>query len=348
MSLENGARLGLVGCGRVGLEILRHSLNGASEVAAIASRQPMSAYLPLISFDSKYPGQNRHVEAFEDGFDVEGHKVKFLQLDKTGSNLWNWREMGANIVVDTTGRGKKTPVAEFAQVNIDNGANAVIISCPTKDDTPHYVMGVNHSKYHGERIVSNASCTTNATAPLLKIMLDNFGGHIDTVSALTVHALTKSNDQSLDTTNPKPRMGRSSQRNIIPASTGAAKAVLKVLPELDEMGIPISISAIRVPTTDVSELDVNFSLKPGHSIKKEEVLQAILEASQENMKGIVGIAPENAVSSQFTGSGLSVVVLPDEVSVTNDRLVRISAFYDNESGYARRCADLANHMSQNL
>ncbi len=349
MTLEDGARLGLVGCGRVGLEILRHSLNGASEVSAIASRQPMSAYLPLISFDSKYPGQNRQVKPSEDGFIVDGHEIKFMQLDETGSNLWDWREIGADVVIETTGRGKKIPVANFAQVNIEKGAKAVIISCPTKDDIPHYVMGVNQAKYDGESIVSNTSCTTNATAPIIKIMLDQFGRHIDTISALTVHTLTKSNDQSLDSPNlAKPRMGRSAQRNIIPASTGAAKAVLKVLPELRDMNIPVNISAIRVPNPDVSEIDINFSLKYGSSISKEDVLQAILEASQDGMKGIVGIAPENAVSAQFTGSGLSVAVLPDEVSVTDGRLVRIPGFYDNESGYAKRCADLANHMSQKL
>lgn len=355
MGVEQKPGIGAVGLGRIGQELIRQSLlpDVSAEVRAVVSRQPAAAYLPLLEFDSKFPGDVQNVRLEDDGFSIgpDGYKIKFLQCQpgEPGifSNLWSWSDLEIPVVIETSGRGKKTPVENFAAIHINHGARAVIISCPTKDNIPHYVVGVNHSEWNSEhKIISATSCTTNAISPILKVMLDNFGNYVDTISALTVHTLTRSNDHNLDDTNANPRIGRSACRNIIPTKTGAAKAVEKVLPQLAELQIPFSMRAVRVPVADVSYLDVSIAFRTSQSVRRKDVLEVLQQASEEEMKGIISIGPENSVSSMFAGNRNSIILCPEDICVTDERIVTLVGFYDNESGYAARCIDLAAHISQ--
>lgn len=335
--------LGIVGgTGRVGLAMLRNHLEGDGvPVKAITSRHSIKENANLLAYDSKFPGQTREVEITDKGYLINNeHEIYFLQTDDLEKESWSWKNVGADVVAEATGRGKKRP--EVANILLKQGAKAVIITCPV--DIPMYVMGVNHQKYQGEKVVSNGSCTTNAAAPIVKTMLDEFGKHIESINALTIHTFTRSNDQGLDKIGRTPVMGRSFINNIIPTSTGASGAIKKVIPELEQQQIPFNIQAVRVPLGNVSTISVSIVMKHNYSITRDEVLNKLRQTSGEELKGIMGIAMDNSVSSMFTGSDLSVAIVPEMVTVEDKRIVNIFGWYDNESGYAKRVGDLADHM----
>lgn len=245
-----------------------------------------------------------------------------------------WKECGAEYILEST--GVFTEMAK-AEAHIKAGAKRVVISAPSKD-APMFVMGVNHDKYKGEAIVSNASCTTNCLAPLAKVVHDNFG--IVEGLMTTVHATTAT-QKTVDGPSKKDwRGGRGAAFNIIPSSTGAAKAVGKVIPELNGK---LTGMAFRVPTADVSVVDLTCRLaKPA---KYEEIVAAIKKAAEGPMKGILAVTEDEVVSSDFIGESCTSVFDVKAGIQLNDTFVKLIAWYDNEWGYSCKCADLIAHMA---
>ena len=211
------------------------------------------------------------------------------------------------------------------------------MSAPAKDDTPTYVYGVNHTEYKGETIISNASCTTNALGPITKVLNDAVG--IQKGIMTTVHSYT--NDQNiLDVKHPKDkRRARAAAMNIIPTSTGAAKAIGKVIPELNGK---LNGFSLRVPTPDVSIVDLNCLLK--RSVTKDEINEIFKNASQNGYKGLIEYDDKMRVSSDFIGSSYSSIFVPDSTQVVDGDMVKIVAWYDNEWGYSSRLVDMAKHV----
>ena len=263
----------------------------------------------------------------------------FLKMGKINAKLYSTRDAkelsfakdcGAEIVLECTGAYL---TKESCQVHINNGAKKVVMSAPAKDDTKTYVMGVNESTYGGENIVSNASCTTNCLGPIAKIIDDAFG--IEKGLMTTIHAYTSS-QPILDAKDKKdPRTGRSGATNLTPSSTGAAKAIALVMPQLKGK---LNGQAIRVPVADVSIVDLTVTLNK--SVTKDEVIAEFKNASTGKLKGILGVDEEYRVSSDFIGETLSTVVPLDTIQVIDGNMVKILSWYDNEWGYSTRLVDL--------
>jgi glyceraldehyde 3-phosphate dehydrogenase len=245
--------------------------------------------------------------------------------------LVDFGSCGADVVLECTGAFL---TSALVQPFIDNGVKKVVMSAPAKDDTPTYVIGVNDNDYHGEPIVSNASCTTNGLAPVAKVLDDNFG----IVEALmtTIHSYTGS-QPILDSKHPTdPRKSRAGAVNLIPASTGAAKAISKVLPQLKGK---INGQAIRVPTPNVSMVDLTVYLQK--TVTVADINQAFVKASQTSMAGILGIDDMFRVSSDFIGSTYSTIVPLDTTQVALKNMAKVLSWYDNEWGYSCRLVDMA-------
>jgi len=221
----------------------------------------------------------------------------------------------------------------------DNGIKKVLFSAPAKDDTATFVMGANESEYAGERVVSNASCTTNGLAPVAKVLDDAFG--IEKGLMTTIHSYTAS-QPILDAKHKKdPRKGRSGAVNLVPTTTGAAKAISKVMPSLEGK---LNGQAIRVPTPDVSMVDLTVTLEKETTL--EEVQALFKEASEGSHKGILGVDEEYRVSQDFVGEPLSTVVPLDTIQVIGGNMVKVLSWYDNEWGYSCRLVDMAVHISK--
>lgn len=243
--------------------------------------------------------------------------------------------MGAEYVVESTGLFL---TKEKAEAHLKAGAKRVVMSAPSKDDTPMFVMGVNHTKYAGEPIVSNASCTTNCLAPLTKVINDKFG----VIEGLmtTVHSTTAT-QKTVDGPSMKDwRGGRAAAGNIIPSSTGAAKAVGKVIPELNGK---LTGMSFRVPTLDVSVVDVTFRLAKEASY--DEIKAAVKEASEGEMKGILGYTEEDVVSSDFLGDPRTSIFDAKAGIALNKNFVKLVSWYDNEWGYSNKVLELIAHMA---
>jgi len=271
-------------------------------------------------------------------------KEGYLNIADTKAKIFTERELskldfastGAEIVLECTGAFL---TAEAAQPYLDNGLKKVLFSAPAKDDTATFVIGANEEKYAGESIVSNASCTTNGLAPVAKVLNDTFG--IENGLMTTIHSYTAS-QPILDTKHKKdPRKGRSGATNIVPTTTGAAKAISKVLPELAGK---LNGQAIRVPTPDVSIVDLTVTLNRETTL--EEVKAAFKTASEGSHKGILGVDEEYRVSQDFVGEELSTVVAMDTIQVIGGKMVKVLSWYDNEWGYSRRLVDMAIHISK--
>ena len=268
----------------------------------------------------------------------------YLHIGTTKAKIFAEREIakidfascGAQIVLECTGAFL---TAESVQPYLDNGIKKVLFSAPAKDDTATFVLGANEEAYAGESIVSNASCTTNGLAPLAKVLDDAFG--IEKGLMTTIHSYTSS-QPILDGKDKKDaRKGRSGATNLVPTSTGAAKAIAKVLPKLTGK---INGQAIRVPTPDVSMVDLTVTLSKDVSL--EEVKNALRVASEGSHKGILGIDEEYRVSQDFVGESLSTVVALDTIQVIGGNMVKILSWYDNEWGYSCRLVDMAVHISK--
>jgi glyceraldehyde 3-phosphate dehydrogenase len=268
----------------------------------------------------------------------------YVNIGSTKAKIFAERELskldfascGAEIVLECTGAFL---TAESVQPYLDNGIKKVLFSAPAKDDTATFVLGANADAYSGESIVSNASCTTNGLAPVAKVLDDAFG--IQKGLMTTIHSYTSS-QPILDAKHKKdPRKGRSGAVNILPTTTGAAKAISKVLPQLEGK---LNGQAIRVPTPDVSMVDLTVTLN--EEVILDEVKAAFKIASEGSHKGILGVDEEYRVSQDFVGEELSTVVALDTIQVIGGNMVKVLSWYDNEWGYSCRLVDMAVHISK--
>jgi glyceraldehyde 3-phosphate dehydrogenase len=326
-------KLGINGFGRIGRMVLRASLqNDKVEVVAINDLLDVEHLEYLLKYDSVHGTCPASIEIEGGHLVIDGKTVR-ITAERDPQNL-KWDEVGAEIVAECTGI---FTTLEKAQLHIDGGAKKVVISAPSAD-APMFVMGVNHTDAtSSDMIVSNASCTTNCLAPLAKVLHDNFG--IAEALMTTVHAVTAT-QMTVDGPSRKDyRGGRSSLLNIIPASTGAAKAVTKVIPSL---GGKITGMAFRVPTADVSVVDLTVKLEKSTSY--DEVMAALENASNTSMSGILGFTKELVVSQDFIGDARTSIVDANAGIQLNETFFKIVSWYDNEAGYSNKLIDLALHV----
>ncbi|KAL6774325.1 GAPC1A [Auxenochlorella protothecoides x Auxenochlorella symbiontica] len=328
-------KLGINGFGRIGRLVARAALQ-SDKVEIVAYNDPFihgeyAAY--MLKYDSVHGVLEGDIVGSEDGISVNGKKIR--GFDKMKAEEIPWGEAGVDIVCEST--GVFTDVAK-AGAHLKGGAKRVVISAPSPD-APMYVMGVNHTEFDAanDTVVSNASCTTNCLAPLAKVIHDKFG--IKEGLMTTVHATTAT-QKTVDGPSKKDwRGGRAVGNNIIPSSTGAAKAVGKVLPALNGK---LTGMAFRVPTLDVSVVDLTVVLeKPA---KYADILAALKAASEGELKGILGYTEDAVVSSDFIGNPLSSIVDAQAGIQLNDTFVKIVSWYDNEWGYSNRLVDLVAHI----
>ena len=331
-------KVGINGFGRIGRQVFRILQQNGIEVAAINDLTDNAELAFLLKYDSnygKYPGE---VSSDDTGIIVDGKKTRVLE-EKDPSKL-PWADLGADIVIESTGRFTK---AELARAHIDGGgAKKVIISAPAKNEDITIVMGVNEAKYDpsNHHIVSNASCTTNGLAPIAKVLFDTFG--IEKGILTTIHSYTAS--QSL-VDGPKggdPRDARAAALNIVPSSTGAARAVGLVIPELQGK---FTGMAFRVPTPTVSVVD--FTAILGREVTVEELNATVKAAAEGPLKGIVEYTEEPLVSVDLKGNPHSSIYSAiDTLAMGN--FVKVIAWYDNEWGYSNRVVDLVKYMAKSL
>jgi glyceraldehyde 3-phosphate dehydrogenase len=265
---------------------------------------------------------------------VNGKKIRLTALKNPAELKWN--EVGADIVLEATGLFL---TKETGQLHIDAGAKKVIMSAPSKDDTPMFVFGVNDKTYKGQAIISNASCTTNCLAPVAKVLNDNWG--IKRGLMTTVHAATATQKTVDGPSNKDWRGGRGILENIIPSSTGAAKAVGVVIPELNKK---LTGMSFRVPTSDVSVVDLTVELSKEASYK--EICAAMKAASEGAMKGVLGYTEEKVVSTDFVGEPMTSVFDADAGMALDSTFVKVVAWYDNEWGYSNKCLEMVRVVAK--
>lgn len=328
-------KIGINGFGRIGRMVFRASLQRDDiQVVAINDLLDVEHLAYLLKYDSVHGTVDASIEIADGQLVVDGKPVR-ITAERDPKNL-QWDAIGATIVAECTGI---FTTLDMAQSHIDGGAKKVVISAPSQD-APMFVMGVNHQDAKADNlIVSNASCTTNCLAPLAKVLNDAFG--IEEALMTTVHAVTAT-QMTVDGPSRKDyRGGRSSMLNIIPASTGAAKAVTKVIPSLEGK---ITGMAFRVPTADVSVVDLTVKLSSETSYS--DVMKAIKEASEGALAGVLGYTEELVVSQDFIGDARTSIVDANAGIELNGSFFKIVSWYDNEAGYSNKLLDLALHVNQ--
>ncbi len=330
-------KIAINGFGRIGRCVARIAATRDDvEVVAINDMASMDMMLYLLKNDSVHGTFKSDIEQVDDNhISIDGNKIRIFS-DRNPKNL-AFADCGAEMVLECTG---VFLTQESAQVHIDNGVEKVLFSAPAKDkETPTFVMGVNEDKYDGQKIVSNASCTTNCLGPVAKVLDDAFG--IEKGLMTTIHAYT--NDQNiLDVKHSKDkRRARAGAINMIPTTTGAAKAISLVMPQLEGK---LHGQSVRVPTPDVSMVDLNVLVKK--STTKEEVTAVFNEAANGKLKGLLLMDKEMRVSQDFVGCEYSSIVAEDLTQVIGGDMVKIMAWYDNEWGYSMRLVDMAIHISK--
>ena len=327
-------KVGINGFGRIGRLVFRAAMTRNDiEIVGINDLIDVDYMVYMLKYDTMHGRFNGTAEAKDGKLVVNGQAIR-VTAEKDPANL-KWDEVGAEYVVESTGLFL---TKEKAEAHIKAGAKRVVMSAPSKDDNPMIVMGVNNKKYAGETIVSNASCTTNCLAPLTKVINDKFG----VIEGLmtTVHSTTAT-QKTVDGPSMKDwRGGRAAAGNIIPSSTGAAKAVGKVIPELNGK---LTGMSFRVPTLDVSVVDVTFRLAKEASY--DEIKAAIKEASEGEMKGILGYTDEDVVSSDFLGDARTSIFDAKAGIALNKSFVKLVSWYDNEWGYSNKVLELIAHMA---
>jgi len=329
-------KVGINGFGRIGRLVFRASLlRDDIEVVAINDLIEVDYTAYMLKYDSVH-GKFEGTVSAEDGMlVVNGRKIR-VTAEKEPA-LINWGAVGADYVVESTGRFL---TKELSEGHIKAGARYVVMSAPSKDDTPMFVTGVNLDTYKkGTQFVSNASCTTNCLAPLAKVLNDNFG--IEMGLMTTVHAATSTQKTVDGPSNKDWRGGRSALGNIIPSSTGAAKAVGKVIPELNGK---LTGMSFRVPTMDVSVVDLTVSLKKGATY--DEICAAVKKASEGELKGILGYTEEMVVSTDFTTDPRTSIFDAKAGIALTDKFVKVVSWYDNEWGYSNKVLCLIAHMAK--
>ncbi len=330
-------KLGINGFGRIGRLALRAAVARFDDIEIVGINDPKSAdYLAyMLKYDSVH-GRFQGEVSFEgnEALIVNGKRIA-LSHERDNPQL-KWAEMGVDVVLECTGQFL---TADTCQVHLDAGARKVVISAPSKDDVPMFVYGVNHEKYAGEAVVSNASCTTNALAPVAKVLNDKWG--IKRGLMTTVHAATAS-QKTVDGTSRKDwRGGRGILENIIPSSTGAAKAVGKVIPELNKK---LTGMSFRVPTSDVSVVDLTIELN--NEASYEEICAEMKAQSEGKMKGVLGYTAEKVVSTDFRGEYCTSVFDAEAGLALDKSFVKVVAWYDNEWGYAAKCLEMVRVVSK--
>ena len=327
-------RIGINGFGRIGRLAFRRAVTLA-DVQVVAINDLIDAeYLAyMLRYDSTHGRFQGEVQVENGQLVVNGQAIR-ITAERDPGNL-RWNEAGAEYVLESTGFFL---TEEAARAHIQAGARRVVMSAPSKDATPMFVMGVNHSSYAGQDIVSNASCTTNCLAPMAKVVHDNFG--IVNGLMTTVHATTAT-QKTVDGPSIKDwRGGRGAAQNIIPSSTGAARAVGRVIPELNGR---LTGMAFRVPTPDVSVVDLTVNLARPASY--DQIKAAMKAASLGPMAGILGYTEEEVVSTDFLGESCTSVFDASAGIALTDTFVKLVSWYDNEWGYSCKCLDLIRHMA---
>ncbi len=331
-------KLGINGFGRIGRLVCRIALE-RDDIDVVAINNPFTDinYLAyLFKYDSVH-GIFKHDVIVKENQLLIGTKTINVYSEEKPLEI-PWYKHNVDVVCESSGIFTTT---DLAQQHLSAGSKKVVISAPPKDSTPIYVMGVNETCYKGENIISNASCTTNALAPIIKIINDKFG-FIEGLMT-TIHAATAT-QQVVDSSckgGKDWRAGRSTLNNIIPSSTGAAKACGLVLPEVSGK---ITGMAFRVPTADVSVIDLTCRIES--KISKEDLVNAIDEASKTSMKGIIGYTNDKVVSSDFIHDPKSSIVDIDASILLNESYMKIVSWYDNEWGYSNRLVDMCIHISK--
>ena len=327
-------RIGINGFGRIGRLAFRRAMTLVDvEIVGINDLIEVDYLAYMLRYDSTH-GRFQGEVAVENGqLVVNGHVIR-ISAERDPNNL-KWGEVGADYVLESTGFFLTD---DSARAHINAGAKRVVMSAPSKDATPMFVMGVNHSSYAGQDVVSNASCTTNCLAPVAKVLHDNFGivnGLMTTVHATTATQKTVDGPSVNDW-----RGGRGAAQNIIPSSTGAAKAVGRVIPELNGK---LTGMAFRVPTPDVSVVDLTVNLAKPASY--DQIKAAMKAASEGPMAGILGYTEDEVVSTDFLGESCTSVFDAGAGIALTDTFVKVVAWYDNEWGYSCKCLDLMRHMA---
>jgi len=325
-------KVGINGFGRIGRMVFRAAVQNFSndiEIVGINDLLDPDYLAYMLKYDSVHGRFKGEVSVDGTNLVVNGKKIRLTK--ERDSAALKWGDVGADVVVESTGLFL---TKETAENHIKAGAKKVIMSAPSKDDTPMFVYGVNHKSYAGQTIISNASCTTNCLAPLAKVINDKFG--IEKGLMTTVHAATAT-QKTVDGPSAKDwRGGRGILENIIPSSTGAAKAVGKVIPELNKK---LTGMAFRVPTSDVSVVDLTVVLK--NAAKLEDIKAAVKAASEGELKGILGYTEDDVVSTDFRTCSLTSIFDAKACIELDPNFVKLVSWYDNEWGYSNKVCEMA-------
>lgn len=333
--LTMAIKVAINGTGRIGMIVAKIIMQRDDiELVAINTTAKAEMLEYLFKYDSVHSGIDAKV-IDDKTIMLAGKNVRMFSTRDL--NELDFGSAGAEVVIECTGVFLTT---EKAQAYLKNGVKKVVMSAPANDDTPTYVLNINTDEYKGESIISNASCTTNCLAPICKVLDDNFG--IENGLMTTIHAYT--NDQNiLDVKHPKDqRRARAAALNMIPTTTGAAKAIALVMPKLKGK---LNGYAMRVPTPDVSVVDLTVNLSKNVTI--EEINTAMNVAAKGNFKGLIEVDNDKRVSSDFIGSTYSATYVPDMTSVVDGKTVKVLAWYDNEWGYSSRLVDMCIFIGNN-
>ena len=329
-------KVGINGFGRIGRMVFRAAARDFADIEIVGINDLLEPdYLAyMLQYDSVH-GRFKGTIAVEGStLVVNGKKIRLTAV-KDPAEL-KWGEIGADVVIESTGLFLDGPTA---QKHLAAGAKKVIMSAPSKDETPMFVYGVNHASYAGQAIISNASCTTNCLAPIAKVLNDNWG--IKRGLMTTVHAATATQKTVDGPSNKDWRGGRGILENIIPSSTGAAKAVGKVIPELNKK---LTGMAFRVPTSDVSVVDLTVELNKEATY--EQICAAMKAASEGPMKGVLGYTKDKVVATDFRGESCTSVFDAEAGIALDSTFVKVVSWYDNEWGYSSKVLEMARVISK--
>ena len=329
-------KIGINGFGRIGRNVLRSALQNFSDIEVVGINDLLEPeYLAyMLQYDSVHGRFKGEVSVEGNTLVVNGKKIRLTQ-ERDPANL-KWNEVGADVVIESTGLFLDKA---SAQKHIDAGAKKVIMSAPSKDDTPMFVFGVNHAKYQGEAIISNASCTTNCLAPLAMVVHNKWG--IKRGLMTTVHAATATQKTVDGPSNKDWRGGRGILENIIPSSTGAAKAVGVVIPELNKK---LTGMSFRVPTSDVSVVDLTVELNKEATLK--DICAEIKAQSEGALKGILGYTEDKVVATDFRGDTRTSIFDADASIALDGTFLKLVSWYDNEWGYSNKCLEMVRVVAK--
>jgi len=329
-------KVAINGFGRIGRNVLRAAVQNFADIEIVAINDLLEPeYLAyMLRYDSVH-GRFKGEVSIQDGqLVVNGKRIRLTQ-ERDPANL-KWGEVGADVVIESTGLFL---TKETCQKHLDAGAKKVIQSAPSKDDTPMFVYGVNHEKYAGETIISNASCTTNCLAPLAKVLNDKWG--IKRGLMTTVHAATATQKTVDGPSNKDWRGGRGILENIIPSSTGAAKAVGVVIPELNKK---LTGMSFRVPTSDVSVVDLTVELE--NPATYAEICAEMKAQSEGALKGILGYTEDKVVATDFRGDARTSIFDAEAGIALDPTFVKLVSWYDNEWGYSNKCLEMVRVVAK--